>query len=885
MRRALPILLAGAAWHGCLIHAAPAESNRVSVSNPASLKQPDKIDGAVLDGSGILWAYHREFRDHLYRFDGTAWSEQTAPFPKEGSTPLQLAKMTDGSISAFWRLKDNTVAVSNHTANVSTKLGVPTAELPKEGLVLAPPLADSKNRLWVTGRFPVILRVDVKEGWKAIHRITPEEMVNPDKLPTECSMIHAAEAGNGTVWIWSEQQWVRRANLQGVFLISDDKSELHREFQTTGGQKIDARNILSVAKADEGHLWVSVRYDGIYKVDVSTLKFARLADPEGQQLRIVQELNQVGGDLYAVVWVRDHAVLWRLSEGNWKQILPNIAGQHPGGSEFLRVPQGIVMYTSSEAPWFIPNEGDPVQLTWKYGFQLTSCRSMAYFPNGTLLAIGHNGDLFCGPFQLPPKEKGSSRVIEIRSQEQQPWVLDSEGTPWMISNDTPDILSRWSEGTWITIPIPGQKNESPRRARNILSDAQGRIWVLPPESSPQSKPLPLQVYDIHGETWRSFPSLQEAFLKIRPRPRFLANGHYLHGPEYSPDHRRIAFREETRTYQVDKIWRSESFRNFWYYDGSLWRNININEIIGTTDEHSHLGPPWFDKDGLLCVNVKDGRDMKKTWRMDSAGKWVPVPFESHFPDDVWSEKPNPSPSNRPPIPQGCVTDNPYSIVRDNHGVCWLTWQGGLYKAIPGKCVRVLRADEATPLKGRTYLREVYVDPAGNALINAAQHTMVAFIVKSKSPPPHTRLELSRTSDDSVCVGILASSKDDLQFRWQLDDQDWKTTKESRIDLKGLPNGKHTLRISATDAELQSDAVPATATFTIHVDPELQLARFIKQLSDPDYDRRKEAIIALAMQPAAAEPALLKARKKANEDLKWWIDATLQWMGSNRLPQT
>ena len=893
MRLALPILQLGAFLCAGMLHAAPPTTNSGIVptvgataipkpsSTPLAFKQPDKLDGAIMDGNGILWAYSRQFANHLFRFNGTNWSDQAAPFLRDPQAkPQRLARMKDGSVACLWRLDEKKMGISIHTASTASIMGIATGDVPRNDGVIDAPIADSKGRLWITGQFPNIYRVDDKNGWKTLLQITTEQLTNPEKLPDECSRIHAIEAGDGTLWAWSEQQYVRRANLKGVFLIKDDKAELHREFQTTSGQKIDAQSILSVINADKQHLWVSVKFDGIYKVDVSTLSFERLADPEGQQLRIVQELHQVNDDLYAVVWVMDHAVLWRLRDHAWKQILPNMEAQHPWGCEFVPVPQGVVMHTTREAPWFIPNEGEPVQLTWKYGFPLSGCRSMTCFPNGSLLAIGFNGDVFCGPFQFPPKEKGSSRVIEIRSNKSQPWLLDSEGTPWTISIDTPNILSRWSAGAWLSVPMPSPVDESTRRARNILSDEQGRIWVLPPQSSPQAESLPVQIYGIHSNKWESFPSLQDAFLKIKPSPRFLGNGQYIFGPEYSPDHRRIAFRKETRTYQVDKIWRSESFKNFWYYDGSLWRDINVYDVIGTKDEHVQLGPPWFNKEGMLSVTVRDGNS-PTTWRLDAHDTWKKGVFESHFPDDIWSEKPNPTPSDRPPTPDGCVTDSPESIVQDNHGIYWLVWQGVLYKAVTGRCIQVLGPDDTLPLKAHTYLHKVFIDRDGNAFIRASSGHMMAFIVKSISKPPSTHLEINKPEGDSVQARFLESSKQDVEFRWQLDEQGWKTTKESLLNLSGLPNGKHTLKVSATDAELQSDAAPATATFTIHVNPERQMAQLIKKLSDPDYDRRKGAIESLALQPVLSKHSLLKARQNANDDLKWWIDAALQRMGVSR----
>ena len=895
MRRWLPILLLPLCLTGMekQLSAAPKSASGISPATVSSaspqppgpvipLKEPQKLGCAVPDGHGAVWAFNRDAPDHICRFDGTSWSDQTAPFPSGMVTAsLDLAARLDGSITALWRLKDGRVAASRHTPTGDTALGSPTGELPLNELVLAPPLTDSKNRLWVTGRFPAILRLDGKGEWKIIHRITPEEMVNPGKLPSECSMIHALESGTGIIWVLSEQQWVRRANLQGVFLISEDKVELRREFLDSKGRQIDARNILAVSLADQGHLWVSVKFDGIYKVDAATLIFERVADPQGvEPLRIVQELHQAGGDLYAVAWVTDHSVLWRLRDGVWKQVLGNMGDQQPWSSHWVTVPQGNVRYSYRLSPWFIPTEGEPVSLTWNYGFPFTGCQCLTYFPNGTLLAIAQFGEVFCKPVAFPPQAQGSSRIVEVHSRGVSPWVMDSKGSFWSILDDSPDKLSRWDGKQWKTVAIPADANGSSSH-RSILPDTQGRLWILPGGNPGSSDPLPLRIYHMDSQQWRSFPSFEEALQVINPRPEFLANGLNLFGPAYSNDQKRIAFRPDGRRFQYNGVWRSESFRNIRYFDGSGWRDIYVADILGWDDQSAKCGPPWFGKDDALSVTIRSNGSPLMTWRMDSNGKWIQRPFESHYPKDPWSEQSNPFPGGFLHPPEGCVTDRAESIVMDNLGTYWLTWQGGLYKALPGKYVRVLNSQEFPVLATRFWLREVSVDPRGSAFIRGDGRTRMAFILNPKSLPPQTRIQITQHRPASITARFLENSGAAVSFRWQLDGHEWKNTNKTTISLKEVPIGKHVLRVVATNDNLLSDASSATAAFEIHGDPGQQVARLLKQLSDPDYDRRKEAIEALALQPVRSKAALIKARHSANDDNKWWIDAALQRIGISK----
>ncbi len=261
--------------------------------------------------------------------------------------------------------------------------------------------------------------------------------------------------------------------------------------------------------------------------------------------------------------------------------------------------------------------------------------------------------------------------------------------------------------------------------------------------------------------------------------------------------------------------------------------------------------------------------------MDEAGKWTEVPYVSHFPADIWSEDQNRS--NHPVAPEGSVTDKPDSIVVDNQGTTWMTWQGALYKCADGLCVSVFGPDEINPFRASRQLREVFVDSRGNTFVLSASAAMNRFMIKPKSSAPHTTIALKRRGEDSMTARFDPHSSGVVIFRWQLDDEPWQISKTDSVALDHLGNGAHVLKVVGLDDQLNADQVPATATFEIKIDSGKQLALLIAQLKDPDFDKRKEAIQALARQPAQAEPALKAARETANEDEQWWIDAALQEM--------
>ena len=435
-----------------------------------------------------------------------------------------------------------------------------------------------------------------------------------------------------------------------------------------------------------------------------------------------------------------------------------------------------------------------------------------------------------------------SRIVEIERDKE--WVVDAAGHPWMVPSSTGNALKEWDGTKWITHDFP----PGVRCWVGLHVDDQGRIWV-------NTELAPVSIYDPRSDQWQTFPNLEEAFLASKDKPvRFLHNRWSL-APQYSGDQKRMAYR-----WQVISIS---------YYNGTTWQRWGRKDITGTKGDDNTVGPPWFDEEGKLRVNIKDGT----SWRLDDSGKWLLAPWTSHFPGDAWSEQD--VTDRRPVAPEGSVPAERDTVVVDNLGITWLISKGLLYKAIAGLCVPVFGPDEVTPFRSMHNLQEVYVDPQGNAFLLTAASGMARMMIRPKSPAPVTHVVMNRQGEDSFVARFDAQTKQTVAFRWQLDDGAWEMSKINSLALDHLPNGAHVLNVIAIDDQLNMDTIPATARFETKIDSNRQMALLVAQLFDPDFSKRKIAVTVLARQPAVALPALRKARETATDDQRWWIDATLQ----------
>jgi hypothetical protein len=453
----------------------------------------------------------------------------------------------------------------------------------------------------------------------------------------------------------------------------------------------------------------------------------------------------------------------------------------------------------------------------------------------------------CSPiFALGPAVPSSLFAVKSDSDV----TFTPSGSAWVVLRNPLMALNEWRGERWIPHPFPSGISPIQPRA---MADKEGRIWIIP--SSDQSE---FAYFDSPTGRWTTFPDTMTAYQKLESDPpRFNLRKEFIGGPEYSPDGKKVAYRY--------------GGSGLIYFDGSAVHRWNPKDIAGISAGNLGLGPPWFSKNGELSVTLQD----RTTWRRNDKGQWSKIPFESRFPEDVWSEKVYGSDDGHPSPPEGSFANDYNSIALDNLGVYWMVWDGRLYKALPGVRISVFGEDQVAPFQSNPQLREAHVDQDGNAFLLTVASTVQWFVLRAKAPPLKVVIHLRQTSEDSFQARLIAKTKGALFYRWKLDDEPWNIRRDNLLNLDYLPNGHHNLQALAFDGQLNSAQNTSMARFETKIDSTRQVALLVATLTDPNFKNREEAIDALVRQPALAVPALQKSRITANEDVKWWIDAALQ----------
>ena len=437
------------------------------------------------------------------------------------------------------------------------------------------------------------------------------------------------------------------------------------------------------------------------------------------------------------------------------------------------------------------------------------------------------------------------------------WQL--RGVQWTHLINHFDVASNdWKPRSWLPI----------KEGLIVGTYGNGGAWFIPKQGEPA-------LY-----SWRNgFPF--ENFLGIArfADGTFFGIGHnskLFHGVLPLPPHdlpSRITEIEHDREWLVAKTghiwmipWSASLALKEW--DGFKWITHDVPPEIkqlGRLNEDDQ-GRIWSSLQG---VNVLDPH----------SGKWQSFPdLSTAFAtlNVTASQLYRGAPGPRISAPEGCVTRTPDSMAMDNLGVIWLTWQDDLYKCIPGVCVKVFDADEADPFRSGRRVSSVFVDAQGNAFLETAVSGGERMMLQPKAEPaPKTQIVLTQKAGDSFVAQFDAHSTGPVMFRWQLDDGDYALSKTNSLALEHLANGTHVLKVTAIDDQLRMDATPATANFKAWMDWDRIMPSFVSQLSDSDYNKRKDAVATLASQPTVALPLLRKARETANDDQRWWIDVAIQ----------
>ena len=814
------------------------------------------VDEEQIDSTGLVWAA-KHYDNHLYTYDGQSWKPAPNGLdPEEPHAEFRgMATMADGAVVVIWVVRGKGLAVTRHIGSSSTVLGAEKGDVQRIPNLIHPTI-DSKGCIWISGSFPRIYRTDGKGGITMVHEFVPEDFRsrNPKRMLTAdlYNPIHAEEDGLGRMWVWSGttgghiSQWGVDPNLDsspslhGIYLISEDKVELHDDLGAIKGG-----DFYSVARLDNRHMIISDSENGVYKVDIENWKTQGLPGPTQWELRNVHELFIDGSDLYAFDRVSG-ANLWRWSNEQWAEIVPdledNTAGIGYAPRTWLRAKDGMIVQACDHEAWFLPNTGPARTLSWKSALPISKIKAILQLKNGTFCILGAGTQIYYCEIAAPTNDLSNHRIIEVEPAAA--WL--GAKRIWMIPKQDSNVLKEWDGKTWLTHAIPNMG----RGDVALNEDDQGRIWVYNYDGS-------ANFFDPVKNQWQSFSHFDDYLAETKGYPVHFQYLWQAPFPRYSTDKQRIAYRVPVFDYVH-------------YFNGATWHIFRGSDITGWPGDHGHFNAPWFDARDMLCIS---NRANNITWQCDENGKWSSVPYVAH-PSDNYDpiEKTKFRVDN---LPEGCPIRNPHSIQTDNLGAFWFTKDANLYRCIGDQYVPVFAPAEVTPFNSDPDLLEVEVDSQGNAFIQILAAETRRYLILAKRPAPHTTIALKRIDEDSLVATFDPHSDGIINFRWQLDDNEWNSTKSSAVTLHHLSNGPHIIRVVAIDDGLNMDSSPATAHCEIKINTDKQMALLIGQLTSPDYDLRKEAVQILSGEPKLSLPALLKAKTTANEEQLWWIEATLQ----------
>jgi hypothetical protein len=823
--------------------------------------QSGRLRGVAQDSAGQAWAIGESPSVGIYKWsDG--WRLAAVDGVPDQAEPLAIFSGADGNVYAVWGAGSSIRFVTRHHGNNSTVL----AQLPGPLGRFPNIFVDSHGAVWITAGGPQIYRILPGEKPECVYTI-PDDAYSA-QMPARSSTqaydpLLAAGDSKGRIWFWSKSTaHLNLLSLHGILIYDGEKFTRHTPVADGSVQKV-----LALAPRDAGSMWMALDDNQLYRVDESSFGATAVSEPEIGAFRYVQSVVTLAGATYVVAATPDAPVqepkgegrfdiLWRLRNGAWERVITGI-DMRPMVSwdrlrTFLPTPRGFWISAYGTGPWFVPNDStEPLHLDWHYNFPLGGSDALLALPDGRLLISDSNhGSVAASPvelfkdYQVP---RGIRTLNPVRT-----FVQDGRGHLWGTLTSGDNAISEWDGKNWIRHPLPVDFIDSLRFS--FALDSDNDFWMLPNRGPCIG---PTAVLPATRDAFDSYPDLQSALQAQLPRNLVLQ-------PE-RPNYDTPVFTADGRIGYHDRCGRLH------YFDGSKWLQWTDRDITGDP-RPVRRGAAFFDRSGKLAVNFQE-----TTWQFTPGEGWHSTTFEAGWEaEDIFG-------GSRPDLtdPPGCAFGSPESIARDRLGTYWMTYQGQLYRAIPGLCLLQTNPPEHQPfVDGRT-VRNALVDPEGNAYLETYLQTSPEageyVVVSAQGPAP--KPEVTASVDSVGMVKLRFGAKGKLWYMWRVDQNEWtRPSQDAEANVAGLSAGKHRIEVTAIDARLQMNPVPAVAEVSIQAVTGNQIGKLIGDLSGPDYSVRNAAIEGLARQPGLALPLLQAARKNATPDQRWWIDAAIQRIG-------
>ncbi len=218
---------------------------------------------------------------------------------------------------------------------------------------------------------------------------------------------------------------------------------------------------------------------------------------------------------------------------------------------------------------------------------------------------------------------------------------------------------------------------------------------------------------------------------------------------------------------------------------------------------------------------------------------------------------------------------------------WRVREGQLFREGHGLCRAQFLPGETNPFSTGREADDVLIGPAGNTFIHDYDFGRFSYLIlKPRKPVPETTIAVTKRGLDSFAIDVTLADIAPLSYMWSIDGGQWNAPgKDPQLSLAHLRSGTHHVSIVAFDRFLQTDLTPAQVALDVTLDPDTQIANWIAAFASEDYDDRNAAWHALVRQAEHSLAPLEDARKQADDDLRWWLDATVEQIQRNQRRQS
>ena len=690
------------------------------------LDQTSWID-ALQDSTGLVWGV-TENGDMLFTNSGSGWEKVGFYWAGDRTpgVPKAIARTPGGAVVILWNNEypggeSERHTITQHCGRDSRILGEFQAKLESPSI-----FADSKGNFWITHQGHEIYRFTPGNPIEKVYTIGSTQLRTGRDAEFVSELWLTAmmpmEDESGTIWFWSDGRSWDVLSLATLLVYKDGK------FSCPVAEGLPSMSECFYAVREDGsHVLAAFRKNGIYRLDLQTLKGSLVLKSDPDHFRAIKDIICTDGRTYVWAWGRQSgAALWVLSGSDGATRLTAFSDYGTDAPiPALRLGDGVVFGSNLSGLIFVRGPELAVQTyDSRNRFPLSKAtRLFAVGPKG-ILAVSDQGSALAPfpPWAQPPQNP----TVEIADISELP-IKDKRGRLWARSRVNGESIKEWDGKNWRAYPLPPHQEV----VGPLLLDNHGRVWVNGYER--------VFIFDPSNQQWQIEKGMHNALEHALSADRnfSLSENGAWHGT-FSGDGR-VSFRDDTGV-------------TLEYFDGKKWQKWTSGAIS--------FAKPAFHTNGQLTAS-------------NNGTNW-------HFEGSDWvQEQPPPLPTPAMPVSDGSwiyiKTMNqtmgwPFaSLPLDETGSAWLAVDHKLYRARRGLAVPIFGEDEPNPFLDGRSLRGVILDSWGNAFLDT--NPGECFFLKAKAPPPSTSLRFSQEAD-AIHVEMNAPGSGRHWFEWRLDGAEW-----------------------------------------------------------------------------------------------------------------